>query len=280
MLSERDLKDSYQIGPLVNDQVRFDVDAFDRLIKGQGVRFRHFRAMPCPVGLGDRYDVRKVHDDHSGCSNGFLYHYAGEVVCTFSGNGKQVQLIDAGLLTGATVQVTVPRFYDDKPSEEVLITVFDRFYLAEDKAYVIGMQRFEANATGKDRMNYPVAKVEAIVDSDGKLYDKSDYTVEDGQIVWTGYSRPGIDPQSRKGQICSIRYRYKPFWYCKDLLHEVRVVQAIDPITGLAGTVRMPYAALLQREYVFENEQRDDRAPNPDSPRQPTTPRSGSFGPR
>jgi hypothetical protein len=280
MITEQTLADSYQLDDNPSESVHFDVDGFDNAIDKQGVSFVHFRAMPCPVGLSDRYDIRRTHEDHSGCSNGFLYQRAGKIVCPFSGNSKQVQLLDVGILTGSAVQITVPRHYTDKPGESVMLSQFDRLYLADNAALVIAMQRFEANATGLDRLQYPVVEVEHIVDSNGRSYDHTDYTIESGMIRWTGANRPAPDPKTGKGQICSIRYRYIPYWYVDRLIHEIRVVQATNPETGIHGTVRMPYAALIQRENVFENEQNDPQAPNPDSPRQAAAPRRGSFGAR
>ena len=58
---------AFQFAPI---SVSFDPDAFDDALRAQGVQYVHWRAMRCPVGLTDRYSERRVHDDHSGCSNG------------------------------------------------------------------------------------------------------------------------------------------------------------------------------------------------------------------
>lgn len=280
MLDDKALQESFRLGPINEEAIQMDVQAFDKLLKGHGVCFKHYRALPCPVGLGDRYDIRHTHDDHSGCSNGFIYVYAGDVVCSFTGNSRQAQILDLGMLTGSTVQVTVPRFYMGS-EREVLLAPYDRLYLADNKAKVIATQRFEHHITGYDRMEFPVEEVELIVDSDGRVYESGDFEVTKGQVHWLGNNQPGVDPATQKGQVCSIRYHYTPFYYVERLLHEVRQIQSYDPSTGQTGTVRMPYAAVLQRENYFQgSSKRDEQAPNPNSMRQPPSPRSGMFGAR
>jgi len=278
-LSEATLASSYQISQ-PRDNVFLDPGSFDSTIEAHGVRFVHYRAIPCPVGLGDRYDIRKTHSDHAGCSNGFLYDQAGEVLCAFTGNGKNQSFTDVGMLSDASAQVTFPRYYIGDLKEEIMLSPMDRLYLAENTALVVHFQKFEHNQTGMDRTSYPILEVEAIIDSSGKRYDSSQYKIVDGQILWTTNVRPGMDPSTNKGQVCSIRYRYVPFWYVSRILHEIRLTPASDPSDSERTVQRMPYQVVLEREYMFENEQNDVRAPKPDSPRQAVAPRSGTFGPR
>ena len=54
-----------------------------------------------------------------------------------------------------------------------------------------------------------------------------------------------------------IRYRYTPFFYVKDLLHEVRITQETNPETYERKFERCPYSVLIQREYMFFNQQVD-----------------------
>jgi hypothetical protein len=279
-LDQNALAASYQSVGTDNPTVHFDVEGFDNLIDGHGMTFVHFRAMPCPVGKSDRYDVRKTHEDHSGCSNGFLYQYAGDVVAVATGNTRNKQLMDAGMINGSSMQVTPARHYVNKMTEEVVCAPFDRFYLKDNKAVVVHTQLFEANMSGMDRLNYPVVSVEHLIDSNGVTYQQNaDFTIEKGQIKWVGMNRPAMDPANSKGQVCSVRYRYIPYWYVDRILHEIRVVKAYDEATQQISTQRMPYAIVLQRENAFEGTERHDEKA-PESTRQAQTPRSGAFGPR
>lgn len=259
--------------------VSFDIPAFDRLIESQGVTFVHWRAMRCPVGLVDQYDIRRPHEDHEGCSNGFVYTCAGKIKAAFTGNSNAPNFSGTGILNGASVSVTMDRFYDGT-REPIYISAFDRLYLDEENIAVVNWQLFEASATGRERLNFPVVQVQDLIDTDGTRYSGADFEVIGGQVCWLTQRRPGADPTTGKGRVCSIRYTYRPYWYVKQLIHEVRVAQAENPATGIREIMRLPQAALLQREYVFEDEEKDSRAPDPDSARQVKSPPSGSFGPR
>lgn len=260
---------------LPDDAVSFDVDQFDNAIRNHGVTFEHWRAMACPVGMTDENGGRRPHEDHSGCSNGFLYTKAGEITCLFTGNGTSAQFGPAGILDGSTVSVTAPRTYDGS-DEPLYIAPFDRLFLAEPNIVVPDWQRFRCNNV-REKLRYPVVRVLDLVDADNRRYTKADFTLEAGQIVWTG-NRPGVDPTSGKGLIATCAFVYRPYWYVKHLVHEVRVAQANHPITGAREIVRMPQALVLQREYVFEKNDNDELAP--DKPRQVQPPDGQRFGPR
>jgi hypothetical protein len=281
-LTPQDLADSFVIEMPVHDVVHMDTGYTDAVVDGQGVLLAHWRALPCPIGKGDQFDIRKMHADHSGCSNGYIYEFAGDMTCIFVGNSKQIQALDVGFLTGSSVQISVPRYYTDDRSKEAIIAVLDRFYLkqltaTESPVNVIAAQLFEHNTSGFDRLKYPVNKVETVVDSHGIRYTEGiDFDVVSGQLKWRGTRQPGMDPETGKGEVCSVRYRYTPYWYVSNLLHEIRLVRNGDQ------TERTPMTAILQREYVFENEQNDQgqRPLGNNSARQATAPRGPSFGPR
>ncbi len=259
--------------------VSFDPEAFDELIRTQGVQLIHWRSMRCPVGMVDPDDVlRRPHEHHQDCSNGFVYTLAGTVTAGFQGNSSQAQFIDAGQLDGSTVQIVLPRFYDDKPDIEVAVVQFDRMYLKEEAITVVDWHTFAHNISGIDKLQFPVVHVTDLMDSHGNLYREDvDFEVRGGKLHW-GSRRPGVDPKTQKGVVCSARYSYRPFWYVKSLMHEVRVAQIEDEFGG-RSVHRMPQAALLQRERFFEKEQNDPEAPN-SSGRQHAGPGSGTFGPR
>jgi hypothetical protein len=261
---------------LPSEGVLFDIEAFDGLIQTHGVQFVHYRSMPCPVGVTDIYDIHS-HTEHNGCSNGFIYEPAGTVTGFFSGNQTSPMLEDLGVMDSSTVQVTLHRFYEGG-QDEVLVQTYDRFFLKDFEGARTTSQRFEHHQTDSDRLQFPALKVHDLMDSSGNHYRQDvDFVIEEGCIKWVGSRRPGYDPKTEKGEVCAIRYSYRPFWYVKALLHEIRVAKDLDPITGETKLVRMPHAITLQREFVFENEQRDDRKPDA---RDARGPRKGSFGPR
>jgi len=273
-LDQKAIAESYvPIQMPVNDAVHMDTRYLQGFVDGQGVQFEHFRALPCPIGREDPFDPRRAHEDHSGCSYGFIYDKVGDMTCAFTGNSKSIQQLDVGLVTGSTVQLTLPLYYDSDTSKQVAVAIFDRLYLKQNVASVVATEMFEHNISGRDRLKYPAQSVEIVVDAHGNRYHQgSEFDVVDGQIKWRGTKQPGMNPNTRKGEVCSVRYKHIPFWYVDRLLHEIRLVRE-----GL-DVVRAPMSVLIQREYFFENEQNNRQAK--DSPRQAVAPRDGAFGPR
>lgn len=267
---------------LPNVLVTLDLDAFDNFIRGQGVKLRHYRAMKCPVGMIDMYDTRHPHEDHPGCSNGFIYELAGIVTCQFTSNSDKNRQQDMGQVDGSTVQASAPRFYDDNPTLPVHIVPFDRFYLDEDNITVVNWQIFEHNLSGVDKMRFPVEEVESLIDSSGdKYYQNDHFTLDKGVLVWDKRAKnPGYDLTQEKGTICSIRYKYRPYWYVSSLNHEIRVAQQ-QQLDGSRKIQRTGQAFTLQREYVFESKQKDPESDvNINDLRSSVGPRDASFGPR
>lgn len=263
-----------------SDNVSFDVEGFDHLIADNGIRFIHQISTPCPIGLTDPYDIHP-HSKHDTCSNGHIYENAGIVTAYLSGNQNIPFFEDVGIADGSTVQITLRQKYDDK-DVEIRVSNYDRFYLHDYKAEVITKERFEHNQTGIDKLRYPVLNVELLIDSRGNKYTPGvDFVIVDSKIKWIG-KQPTFDPKEEKGEVCSVRYTYVPFWYCDKLLHEIRVTRNHDTITGEDKITRLPYAVLLAREYIFENSRNDDDALTGASPsrRSVQAPRKGSFGPR
>jgi hypothetical protein len=260
---------------LSQEVVHFDPVAFDLAIRSNGVIMEHWRAIVCPIGIDDRFDTRS-HGDHDGCSNGYIYKYAGDVTVFFSGNSSSSHLEDMGIIDGSTTQITLPRYYDGT-DKQVAVQHYDRFFLKEPVAACVTTQKVEAHVTGLDRLQYLATEVEHVIDQNNVEYSPVDYVVEKGRIRWIG-KRPAFNATTGKGITYSIRYRYSPFWYVKNIMHEVRVGRVFDMVNKKSMLMRLPYAAQLQREYAFESEERENDGKS--TVRDAKGPRSGSFGPR
>ncbi len=235
--------------------VVFAQNDFDQAVADHGVRLRHYRALPCPVGLVDKDDVRRPHPHHENCSNGFIYRYVGVLTSLFMGNSTHVRVQDPGLFTGSTVQVTFREEYDScrgDRKEPPLVAPFDRFFLDEDRIAVVTWERF-VHESAEDRLEFPAVCVTDLVDSEGRWYeDGKDFVVSPrGGISWVGPG-PARDEHNRPA-VCSIRYTYRPHWYVSEMHHEVRVT-----VDGDGRIVRRPQGAYLVRENKFLNEERED----------------------
>lgn len=256
-----------------------DVEAFDSVIRANGIEVIHYVGVRCPIGLMDRYDTRQSHAEHDTCSNGFIYKKAGLVTIGFLNNSLKNQPMDIGSVDFGEATAIFPRVYDDNQEKLIYLSPYDRIFLNDsDAARVTNWQLVEANQTGTDRLLYPPVSVEYIIDANGEEYSNKDYVIDGGTIKWTGQHRPGYNPTIGKGVIYSIRYNYIPYWYIKYIKNEIRVAKTEDYLSGERKTTRMPYQVVLQREISFENENNESDIPG--SLRDAQKPRSGGFGPR
>ena len=53
-----------------------------------------------------------------------------------------------------------------------------------------------------------------------------------------------------------MRYKYNAHWYITEIPNEVRVTQGVDE-NGKTFPERMQYSAIIQREYVYYNQNND-----------------------
>jgi hypothetical protein len=268
--------------------VAFDLEAFNELIRSQGVKLVHYRAMRCPVGMSDLDDNRRPHPHHEGCSNGFIYTKVGCVTGAITSNNKKKSLEDVGFVDFSTVQCTLPQTYDNSDIN-LVIAPFDRFYLDEETTAVVMWQLFRHHETGVDRLKYPVHCVEGdIIDFRGEQYkENSDFVVSNGQIKWVG-RRPGPEIDTGpgmgngfgtdKGPVCSIRYLYKPYWYVGAIPHELRIAQVQDGFDRRA--VRAPQMCVLHREYVSQNVEQASQTTGSEELRKIMAPMYSGFSPK
>lgn len=262
--------------------ISFDEEAFDRTIRSQGVRVEHLRALRCPIGMIEKGDYRAPghgaeHADHK-CHNGFLYRSAGTVYASFLGNSKNSKIADIGRIDGSTVTSSMTRFYEGTETP-VTLAVFDRIKLADKHDItVVNWEVIETHPTGTDRLRFPAVEVEFVIDANGKEYTQGqDFRLVDGDIRWI--NSPGYDPRLRKGVLYSVRYKYEPFYYVAQLIHEVRVAQKENKYTGERKIKRMPYNVVLKREINFENDRAAEEVVGvPDTPS--IRPAPTTFGPR
>lgn len=267
-----------QIQTLIpTEEISFDVEEFDNLIRSQGVTLVHYRAMRNPIGMTDPNDIHHTAEEDFSheVDNGFIYKKAGEVTVFFQTNQQKPDIITEGILDTATSLVTVPRYYDNC-NDPVVLVPFDRFFMKDCEARVVTWQTVETSSTGIDRLQYKAFEVEHLIDANGREYrDGKDFKVVKGDIKWLSSGKqPGYDAKKERGTVYVVRYRYQPHWYVKELVHEIRMAQVTNPATYDRNLVRLPYTAILQREYAFinarrkknqENEsERDARGPDDD----------------
>jgi len=276
-----------QIFNLAHYQQSFDKEAFDNLIKGQGVNVVHYRALPDPTGMSSIGDVHAVLAARSS-SDGFLYKEAGTMHIWFSASTSDWEIEVEGLTKHDAAVVTCPMKYEDDPEKDVLISSYDRFYLKDVEVRVVAFQYLEANSTGLDKLQYPATFVEYLIDADGKEYTQGvdfELTVPNergengGMIRWISQNRPGWNDKTLKGTVFAVRYRYTPYFVVARMMHEIRISQITDPMTFERNVERMPFQALIYRENVMSNQNNDPMRSRADQRFQNAPPVGGVTGP-
>lgn len=240
-------------------QASFDLNKQDQFVTSLGVQLIHWKAVPSPIGLKDKGDYRRSDSLDTISSNGFLYKKTGCFTATIVGNSKNQKMSDGGLLDDSMARMIMPRFYDKNSEvaagERIYLAPGDRVYISDPNADVLvpNYQRMEYEATQDNRPMFPICKIEFIDDSQGRAFQEGrDFEITTaGDIRWIpGGENPGIDPDTQKGRIYSVRYLYKAFYYVLSIPNEVRITNVTNG--DVRSPERMSSYAVIQREYVYQ----------------------------
>jgi hypothetical protein len=256
------------------EQVSFNLDKQDSFIKSHGVTFEHYRAIPSPVGLKDRGEYRRSDSIDTISSNGFIYKKCGTFTAVLLGNNKREQDVEGGMFDYSTARLTLPRYYDEDDThqgETIHLAPGDRVYIKDMEVAVVNYQRVDYNPAGMDFLQYPALCVEFLIDSRGIEYKQGhDFKIaSNGCIDWIdGKKNPGIDPDTKAGRVYSVRYRYSAHWYIASIINEIRVGNVTE--NGVRKPSRMPYHAMIQREYIYHQKNNDGSNENKKEDGQPS----------
>ena len=235
------------------DLVSFNLESMDQFIHNNSVLFTHWAAIPSPIGLKDRGDIRRDILD-SIESNGLLYKKIGEFSAAMLNNNHSKSDSDGGSFDTATARITLPRFYNDGV-KTIHLAAGDRLFIKDLEIKIANYQRVEYNGKVSDFLQFPALSVEFLVDSLGNEYEQGLHFNLDknGNISWIpGKSCPGIDMETGKGRVYAVRYLYTAFFYVVELLNEVRIGRVIDE-NGDSVPARMGYQCRIAREYIYHN---------------------------
>jgi hypothetical protein len=246
------------VEPLDLEQIQFNMEKHDQFVRGHGVTFLHFRAMPSPVGLKDRGEYRRSDALDTISSNGMIYKQCGCFTAPLLSNSKKHNSVEGGMVDQSVARITLPRYYDkgndQDPDKAIRLVPGDRLYVKDLDIDVVTYQRVDYNPEGVDLLQYPALYVEAIIDSRMIEYIQDvDFIITSyGNIKWIdGKKNPGIDPDTGKGRVYSIRYGYNAHWYIQSIPNEVRIMNKTE--NGIREPQRGTYHAMIVREYVYHN---------------------------
>jgi hypothetical protein len=142
----------------------------------------------------------------------------------------------------------------------IYLSVGDRLYLNDSTANTraVNYQQMSYDQDMDNVPMFPIWEMDPncpLTDSTGLEYSLgTDYCVtKGGNIRWVAGGRnPGIDPDTGKGRVYSIRYVYRAFWYVVSLPKEIRITNVTEG--GLRVPERMPEHAIIVREYIYHSQ--------------------------
>lgn len=247
-------------------QQSFDLNRLDTFVTSLGVDFSHYKAVPSPIGQNDRGDYRRSDGVDTITSNGMIYRCSGKFTATMTDNSRSQKQGDSGTLDPSESRLVMPRFYnksDLADGDRIYLMPGDRLYLSDPEAdvKVETAHKMDYQSDIDNEPMFPIVELEdRIVDSRNIEYAEGvDFCItKAGNIRWlAGGRNPGIDPNTGKGRIYSIRYRYNAFYYVISLPKEIRVTNVTTG--GVRSAERMPMHAVIMREYLFANTNKGDK---------------------
>lgn len=252
--------DDIKVLPDIIPDIKFNLEAQEQFGQDKGIVFEHWAAIPSTVGQIDRGDLRRPESLDTIQENGFIYKKVGEFIGTILGNSKKNQHQEGGIMDNSTARLMIPKFYSEScgKQKEISLLPGDRLYAKQIELRVANYQKAEFRPTSTDTLQFPAKCVIFLKDSRGIEYTEGvEFKLtDDGDIQWLdGKPNPGIDPTTGKGRIYGVRYMYIAFWYVQQLINEIRITNTSDS----SAPARLPYHAIIQREYVYHQKNRGDK---------------------
>lgn len=246
------------------NQMSFDLVKQDKFATSLGVDFTHWKAMPSPLGKKDRGDHRRSDGVDTITSNGMVYRCGGKFTATITDNSRSSAKGQSGQLDPSQSRIVMPRFYNKDAvadGDRIYLAPGDRVYVADPDADVLVSDYQEIDYVVEDNVTkFPIVKLDGpILDSQNIEYQCGvDYRITTtGNIQWiAGGRNPGIDPETGKGRIYTVRYLYRAFWYVVEIPKEIRITNVTTG--GVRSPERMPMHAVIVREFVYHNQNRGD----------------------
>jgi len=236
--------------------VKLNLKSQEQFINDKGIVLEHWAAIPSTIGQKDRGDYRRPDSLDTISENGYIYKKIGEFSGVIVGNHKKNTFQEGGIFDNSTARLILPKFYVNS-EKEILLLPGDRLYAKNIELKVANYQKMQFDPKRSDILQFPAKNIVFLRDSKNiEYFYKKDFTInENGNILWKKEgNNPGTDPETGKGRLYGIRYTYLAFWYVQQLLNEIRVTNTSDS----SQPSRLPYHAVIQREYVYHNRNRGD----------------------
>ena len=253
-------EDDFTVLPSSIPDLKFNLVAQEQFGNDKGILLEHWAAIPSTIGQKDRGDLRRPDQLDTIAENGFIYKKVGEFVGTILGNTKKQNHAEGGIMDNSVARLMMPKHYTQEcgGGKDIALLPGDRLYAKQIELRVPNYQKVEYKPKSNDTLQFPAKCVIFLKDSNNIEYTEGvEFKVSDeGDVQWMqGKSNPGTDPETGKGRLYGIRYMYVAFWYVQQLLNEIRVTNTSDS----SAPARLPYHAVIQREYVYHQKNRGDK---------------------
>lgn len=226
--------------------------SFDQLLSQRGIRFVHRKAVPCPNIL--TVDSNAHAPDCQFCDDsGIIYYDNKEIWGIFQGNSIEKTFEAHGVWEVGTAVVTLPTEYADA-SGQADFNTYDKLTIPDFTVRMWEMKEYEPREGGKQRLRYPIKKVEfasSIRNGVQRFFEPGvDFNIDsDGNIEWVPGKEPHYDSSTEHGEVIIWSFFANPVYVVVQSLRELRITQEL--VGGQKVAKRLPQQVLVKRDFMI-----------------------------
>lgn len=223
---------------------------FDQLLTRRGIRFRHYKSLPCPnIKLLDDNSHDPTCEQCDG--SGIIYYEPKEIIGILTSNSVEKQFEYQGAWEIGSAVVTMPSEYGDGVQAD--FTLYDKLEVLDYTVRLWELKEYEPRPGNTQQLRYPIEKVGYLITATDsqvtEFKEGEDFTIEDGLIKWISGHTPSYDHINDMGQTFSVAYWANPVYIVLQPMRELRVTQQMMP-DGTKMSVRLPQQLVIKRDFL------------------------------
>lgn len=231
-------------------------DSFNELLNNRGIRFIHQIAIPCPNMKS--LNANAHNPECPFCDNSQLIYLDGEEIWgVFTNNTLEKMFEVQGVWEIGTAIITFPTNYNGGLQAD--FNTFDRLYCPDFQVRLNDIKQYEPTDDDIQNLRYPIDKIQNLSSvKNNALYqyvDGVDYIIEDGGIKWI--QKPYYNDMEELGEVLSVTYTANPVYTVLNVMHELRVTQEYDIMSGKKIARRLPQQVLVKRDFLVNDKEND-----------------------
>lgn len=235
-----------------NTQSRFDPDAFDALIRDQGIRVRHESATLCPCYYG-RIESGQQDLECDLCENGYHLFDPVDIFVYIEDTALQKSFDMYGVWDVGTSRMYTPSRTED--GDEFYVGYFDKIVLLD---YLEPYSELVARGEGDtDFLQYCAVETRVVRTKSTIYREDIDFRLDAlGNIRWVGTNQPGYDQERGIGEAYTVSYLRQPQYRVIDMIHENRNV-----LTNVRSKKKRPrrlvQECMIKKDYLISKQGED-----------------------